>query len=54
MACMWKHEAAQLMLPCSSARGRSGAKFAKLKVRYDAEQALTKYEPFIVISKNFP
>lgn len=32
----------------------NGAKFAKLKVRYDAEHALTKYEPFIVVSKNFP
>ncbi len=31
-----------------------GARFAKLKVRYDAENALDKYEPFIVVSKNFP
>ncbi|GIL85907.1 hypothetical protein Vretimale_8975 [Volvox reticuliferus] len=32
----------------------NGARFAKLKIRYDAETALTKYEPFIVVSKNFP
>jgi hypothetical protein len=33
---------------------RSGAKFQKLKKRYDADNALSKYEPFIIKSKNFP
>jgi hypothetical protein len=31
-----------------------GAKFQKLKQRVDAEAALSKYEPFIIKSKNFP
>jgi hypothetical protein len=31
-----------------------GSKFATARKRYDAEQSLTKYEPFIVQSKNFP
>lgn len=32
----------------------SGSKFPKLRKRYDAEQSLEKYEPFIIQSKNFP
>lgn len=32
----------------------SGAKFAKLRRRYDAENSLEKYEPFITQSANFP
>ncbi|KAL6755511.1 surfeit locus protein 2-domain-containing protein [Haematococcus lacustris] len=32
----------------------NGSKFAKLRQRYDAENALDKYEPFIVVSTNFP
>lgn len=44
---------------CTPTRGgwppsRSGAKYKKLRTRYDAENSLAKYEPFIVQSKNFP
>ncbi|KAJ9521322.1 hypothetical protein QJQ45_001181 [Haematococcus lacustris] len=31
-----------------------GSKFAKLRQRYDAENALDKYEPFIVVSGSGP
>jgi hypothetical protein len=51
-------------LPCARTRPplpphrttppRRGAKFAKLAQRAAAEQGLSKYEPFIVPSKNFP
>jgi hypothetical protein len=38
---------------CLSVNNR-GAKFQKLSKRQAADQALQKYEPFIVQSKNFP
>jgi hypothetical protein len=31
----------------------SGSKFTKLRRRYDAENILAKYEPFILQSANF-
>ena len=53
-ACAFLSSHNALLPPRRPIRDYSGPKFQKLVRRSEAEGALTKYEPFIVASRNFP